>query len=92
MDFNFAGSHVWEAEVPHLKVPRRGDFSFPGMVACKVEVPPTLSTILGGSRWPDPAVEHNVYCEYLSTWATSECRVVGGGGAESAVHIIFGPN
>ena len=30
-DFNFAGSH--------FKDSRRGDFSFPGMVACKVEVP-----------------------------------------------------
>ena len=34
------------------------DFSFPGMVACKFEVPPTSNTSLGGSRWPDPAVYH----------------------------------
>ena len=34
-----------------------GDFSFPGMTACKVEVPhPTSSTSLGSSRRADPAV------------------------------------
>ena len=42
--------------LPHFKVPRRGDFSFPGMVACKVEVPPLQAQVGRGSRWPDPAV------------------------------------
>ena len=33
-----------------------GDFSFPGMAACKVEVPPLQVQVWGGSRWPHPAV------------------------------------
>ena len=42
---------------PHFKVPSGGgDFSFPDMAACKVEVPPPQVQVLGGSRWPDPAV------------------------------------
>ena len=40
----------------HFKVPGGGDFSFSGTPAWKVEVPPTLSTSLGSSGWPDPAV------------------------------------
>ena len=49
---------------PHFKVPRRRDSSFPGIVACKVEAPPTSSTSLGGSRWPDLAV--NTGCGYFN--------------------------
>ena len=63
-DFNFAGSHAWEAEVPTLQSSKKGDSSFPGIVACKVEVPPTSSTSLGGSRWADLAVSNKVKTDF----------------------------
>ena len=50
-----------------------GDISFPSMAACKVEVPSTTSTSLGGSRWPDPAVIVDVvdtsHCVWMCVWS-----------------------
>ena len=37
------------------------------MAACKVEVPPTSSTSLGGSPRPDPAVYTRSYCFVIET-------------------------
>ena len=45
-----------------LKSPPLGTFKWGGLLsACKVEVPPTSSTSLGGSRWPDPAVLYSQF-------------------------------
>ena len=47
-DFNFAGNHAWKAEVPLLGTLTWGDYIFPGVATCKVQVPPTSSTGLAG--------------------------------------------
>ena len=63
-NLNFSGSHAWKAKVPPplFRTLKWGDVSFPGLPAWKVKVHPTLSTSLGGSGWPDPAVLPLVLC------------------------------